>query len=284
MKYQPAKSALSDCASVLAVTWTEPALAEAAAELANRLGLPLAESGQQPGLLLRLTQAGLELLKLDDPHLRRPLRVDFTAGALDFRRRQPGRELLLRAVGCKGTVRPAVLDATGGLGRDSFLLAAAGCQVRIVEREPVLAALLADGLKQASLCPETAEIAARIRLTVGDAIAVLQEMRVNGQRAEVIYLDPMFPERRKSALVKKEAQFLQLLAAPDNPETEKELLTAALAVSQRVAIKRPVWAPFLAGRQPSHFLTGKTVRFDVHTLSGAKGFGSNNPASALLKS
>jgi 16S rRNA (guanine1516-N2)-methyltransferase len=248
----------------LAVTWSGPGAAARAAELAAQLGLPLVESGRQHNLLLRLSQAGLELLKPDDPHLRGPLRVDFTAGALDFRRRQPGRELLLRAVGCKGTVWPAVLDATGGLGRDSFLLAAAGCQVRIFEREPVLAALLADGLQRASLCPATAAIAARISLTVSNAMVVLQEMQNKGQRAEVIYLDPMFPERRKSALVKKEAQFLQLLAAPDSPEAEKKLLAAALAVSGRVAVKRPVKASFLAGRQASHSLNGKTVRFDVY--------------------
>jgi hypothetical protein len=88
MKYQPAKSAPADCALEVAVAWTEPASAEAAAELAARLGLPLAEADRRPSLLLRLTQAGLELLKPDDPHLRGPLLVDFTAGALDFRRRQ----------------------------------------------------------------------------------------------------------------------------------------------------------------------------------------------------
>jgi 16S rRNA (guanine1516-N2)-methyltransferase len=248
----------------IAVTWTEPALKEGATELAARLGLPLAKTGQRHSLLLRLSQAGLELLKPDDPHLRGPLQVDFTAGGLDFRRRQPGRELLLRAVCGKGTVRPAVLDATGGLGRDSFLLAAAGCQVRIVEREPVLAALLADGLRRASLSPDTAKIAARISLTVGDAVLFLEKMRMQGQQADVIYIDPMFPERRKSALVKKEAQFLQLLAAPDSPEGEERLLAAALAVSGRTAVKRPAKAPFLADRQPSHSLTGKTVRFDVY--------------------
>lgn len=267
MKYQPAKSDPSDCAPAVAVAWIDPALAEAAAELAARLGLPLAEADRPPGLLLRLTPTGLELLKPNDPHLRGPLRVDFTDRALDFRRRQQGRELLLRAVGYKGTVRPAVLDTTAGLGRDSFLLAAAGCQVWVIEREPVLAALLADGLERALLHPETAAIAARIRLTVGDAVAVLEEIRAKSQRVEVIYLDPMFPERRKSALVKKEAQFLQLLAAPDNPDAEEELLAMSLAVSQRVAVKRPVKAPFLAGRRPSHSLAGKIIRFDVY-LSG----------------
>jgi len=255
---------MTEAAALLAVTCVEPQLFAQAEELAVRLGLPLAEAGERHQLLLRCAPEGLELLKPDDPHRSGPLRVDFTGGAIDRRRRQPGRELLLRAAGCKGSVRPAVLDATGGLGRDSFLLAAAGCQVRIFEREPVLAALLADGLQRASFHPETAEIAARIRLTVGDAALFLQEMREKGQRMEVIYLDPMFPERRKSALVKKEAQFLQLLAASDSPRAEEELLAAALAVGGRVAVKRPAKAPFLAGRKPSHSLTGKTVRFDVH--------------------
>ncbi len=269
MKYQPAKSVPVDCPATkhrysIAVTWTVPALAAQAEELARQLALPLTETEGQHILLLRVSQEGLELVKLDDPHLNGPVRVDFTAGAIDYRRQQQGRELLLKAVGCKGNRRPVVLDATGGLGRDSFLLAAAGCQVRIIEREPILAALLADGLQRAQQHSKTAAIAARIRLTVGDATLFLREMRKQGQRMEVIYLDPMFPERHKSALVKKEAQMLQLLAAPDNPEAEKELLAAALAVSGRVAIKRPVKAPFLAGRKPSYSLLGKTIRFDVY--------------------
>jgi 16S rRNA (guanine1516-N2)-methyltransferase len=254
----------------LAVACTGPALLAQAEELAARLRLPLAEpGGRQHQLLLRCTGAGLELLKPDDHKMTGTVRVDFTAGAIDFRRQQPGKEILLRAVGCKGKARPAVLDATGGLGRDSFLLAAAGCQVQIVEQEPVIAALLADGLERARLCPATAEIAARIRLTVGDAVAFLQAMQVQHERAEVICLDPMFPERRKSALVKKELQLLQLLA-PADPAADQLLLSAALAAASRVAVKRPVKAPFLAGLAPSHSLSGKTVRFDVYLARPGK--------------
>ncbi|CAK8715619.1 MAG: 16S rRNA (guanine1516-N2)-methyltransferase [Candidatus Electronema aureum] len=256
-----------------AVVYTDSAIAKQAETLAFQLKLPLAQPGQLHELLLRCTPDGLELLKPDDPHLSGPVRVDFTAGAAAFRRKQQGKELLLRAVGCK-IGRPlavAVIDATGGLGRDSFLLAAAGCTVQIFERQPILAALLADGLERARQCRETAQIAERIQLFVGDAVSALHKMQERGQHAAVIYLDPMFPERRKSALVKKEAQMLQLLASAEAAD-EAQLLAAALAVGKRVVVKRPVKATCIAGPAPSHAVIGKTVRFDVylHTTSNLK--------------
>jgi len=260
----------NDCwPPALAVSCAAPELLAQAEELAARLGLPLAVAEERQQLLLRVSYAGLELLKPDDPQLRGPLRVDFTAGAMDFRRRQPGKELLLKAVGCKIGRPLAALDATGGLGRDSFLLAAAGCMVHVFEKEPVLAALLADGLARARLHPETAAIAARMRLTAADALPFLRAMRQQGQCMDTVYLDPMFPERRKTALVKKEAQLLQLLAKPASLEAEKELLAAARAVSHRVAVKRPAKAPFLGEAAPSHSLFGATVRFDVHIQTAA---------------
>jgi 16S rRNA (guanine1516-N2)-methyltransferase len=249
--------------SDLAVSCVGPELLAQAEELAACLDLPLAKPDARHSLLLRVSHAGLELRKPDDPHMTGSVRVDFTSGAVDFRRRQTGKELLLKAVGCKGSFRPAVIDATGGLGRDSFLLAAAGCQVHLFEREPVIAALLADGIERARRHPETAAIAARMHLTVGDALPFFREMRQQGQFIDAVYLDPMFPERRKSALVKKELQFLQLLA-DSNPAAEQQLLSAARAVSHRVAVKRPAKASFLANQPPSHSLTGATVRFDVY--------------------
>jgi 16S rRNA (guanine1516-N2)-methyltransferase len=268
MKYQPAKSVPEDCPAAkaparIAVTWTSPILAYKAKALARQLALPLAETTEQ-GLLLRLTPEGLEIQRGNDSHLHGPVRVDFTAGALEYRRQQPGRELLLKAVAGKKNHRPALIDATGGLGRDSFLLAAAGCQVQIIEQEPVLVALLTDALQRALQHPQTTAIAARMRLRLGNAVVHLQEMSRQQQRIEVIYLDPMFPERRKSALVKKEAQILQLLANPSSPEADKELLTAAMTVGQRIVVKRPSKAPFLGELRPSYSLPGKTVRFDVY--------------------
>jgi 16S rRNA (guanine1516-N2)-methyltransferase len=247
----------------LAVTYTEPVLLPQAEELAIRLQLPLAQPGERYQLLLRCSSLGLELLKPNDPKMTGSIRVDFTSGVAAFRRQQSGKELLLKAVGCKGKTRPTVIDATGGLGRDSFLLATAGCQVHIFEQEPVIGALLADGLERAQLALATRDIAARIQLTIGNAIPFLHELQIQKEQVEVITLDPMFPERRKSALVKKEIQFLQLLALADN-STDQHLLHAALSVGKRVVIKRPARAPYLADLWPSHSLLGTTVRFDVY--------------------
>ncbi|MCI5126196.1 MAG: SAM-dependent methyltransferase [Candidatus Electrothrix sp. AR5] len=225
-------------------------------------------------MLLRVSVNGLELVKPDDLKLSGAVRVDFTAGHAAYRRKQQKKELLVRAVGGKGGKGGAllnVIDATGGLGRDSFLLAAAGYRVHIFERQPLVAALLADGLARAAAHPETAEICQRIRLTVGDAVPALEAMQEigagegckKGADVDVVYLDPMFPERRKSALVKKELQLLQLLAQPDSAP-EKLLESALKAARRRVVVKRPLKAPFLTERSPSHSLTGKTVRFDVY--------------------
>jgi 16S rRNA (guanine1516-N2)-methyltransferase len=247
----------------IAVTAAHPDDCSEAKKLAARLDIPLARTDRRYQLLLRCTKAGLELVKSGDPNLTGPVRVDFTTGRSAFRRQQPKRELLVRAAGIKTAAQPTVLDGTGGLGRDSFILAAAGCRVHIFEQQQIVAALLADGLKRARQHPDTREIARRIRLTTGDTLAALLAMQHTGQQVDVVYLDPMFPARRKSARVKKELQILQMLAVNSTPH--EQLLEAALAsAGNRVVVKRPRKAPPLTSRSPSHSLSGKTIRFDVY--------------------
>ncbi len=137
---------------MLAVSCTEPAeptLLAKAEKLVAQLNLPM-ESPEDPcssgtgspkpdRLLLRVSSNGLELVKPDDPKLSGAVRVDFTAGHAAYRRKQQKKELLVRAVGGKRSVSLNIIDATGGLGRDSFLLAAAGHRVHIFERQPVVA-------------------------------------------------------------------------------------------------------------------------------------------------
>lgn len=156
-----------------------------------------------------------------------------------------------------------MLDATGGLGRDAFILASHGCTVRLVERQPVIGALLADGLRRALAHPETRMAAERITLTIADSRLLLTELANTGQHYAVVYLDPMFPQRDKSAKVKKELQVLQLLVGQE--EDGEELLAAALGVAgSRVVVKRPKGAPPLPGPKPSHSHAGTTTRFDVY--------------------
>ena len=101
---------------------------------------------ESPLALVR-TETHLALRKLDEPKLG-DVFVDFVAGAMAHRRKFGGGrgEAIAKAVGIKGTELPSVIDATAGLGRDAFVLASIGCQVRLVERHPVVYLLLQDGL------------------------------------------------------------------------------------------------------------------------------------------
>jgi 16S rRNA (guanine1516-N2)-methyltransferase len=252
--------------SKIAVSYQEPNQKQAAEKLTAALKLPMAETDKKYQLLLNYTASGLELRKPNDPRLTGSVQVNFTAGKEAFRRqqqKQQKQELLIRAVGCRPDQPPTVLDGTGGLGRDSFILATAGCRVLVHEQHPVVAALLADGLQRAAAHPATAAIASRISLTRTDTVHTLLQMEKNGQQVDVIYLDPMFPTRRKSALVKKELQMLQILT--EKTADQDQLLPAALRVAAcRVVVKRPCRAHSLNDLSPSHALTGKTVRFDVY--------------------
>lgn len=172
------------------------------------------------------------------------------------------RELLVRAARVKGAAAPTALDATAGLGEDALLLAAAGFHVRLYERDATIAALLADGLKRARAVPELSEVVARMELVEADSVEAMRAMAAARESCEVVFLDPMFPAKRKSAAVKKKLQLIQGLERPC--EDEESLLAAARAVaSRKVVAKRPVKGPALAGCEPSYTLAGKAIRYDV---------------------
>ena len=187
------------------------------------------------------------------------LRADFMRLLPRLRPDRLGRELLVRAARVRGVASPTVVDATAGLGEDSLLLAAAGFSVTMFEKDPVIASLLRDALERASNEPQLTKVVSRMRLVERDSVVGLREL---GFAPDVVFLDPMFPERTKSAAVKKKFQLLHLLERPcDN---ERELLEAALAAHPRkVVVKRPPKGPALAGARPSHSLAGKAVRYDV---------------------
>ena len=186
--------------------------------------------------------------------------------AEDFRELLPrlrpgrlGRELLVKAVRVRGVEGIRVFDATAGLGEDSMLLAAAGFSVTMCEGDPVIAALLADGLRRAADDLELSGIVGRMSLVEGDSIEILPSLT---EAPDVVYLDPMFPARTKSAAVKKKFQLLHRLESPCADEAS--LMDAALAAHPRkIVVKRPIKAPVLAGVRPSRSISGKAVRYDV---------------------
>ncbi|WP_150302929.1 class I SAM-dependent methyltransferase [Pseudomonas saliphila] len=248
----------------LAITWLAPEYEARAAELASRLGYACVEHGD-PAVQM-LLQVGVDGLSLQatGPDAPGAVRVDFVEGALAHRRLFGGGagQMVARAVGVRGGIRPSLLDATAGLGRDAFVLAGLGCDVIMLERQPVIAALLADGLERAQRSGgKVAEITSRMRLIQADAIQTMHEWE--GPVPQVIHLDPMFPHRDKSALVKKEMRLFRPLAGDDTDAPA--LLEAALQLaSHRVAVKRARKAPAIEGQRPSAQLTGQSSRYDIY--------------------
>lgn len=239
----------------------------AAEQWARRLGLPLHLEVADFGL--QVTDLGLQLQQLGDD-APGPVRVDFVEGGAAHRRLFGGGsgQMIAKAVGVQPGVRPVVLDATAGLGKDGFVLASLGCQVSLIERQPIIAALLEDGLQRAFADPEVAAIAHRMRLLHGNSIEVIGHWQ--DAPPQVIYLDPMFPHREKSALVKKEMRLFRPLVGDDLDAPA--LLAAALALaSHRVVVKRPRKAPCIEGAKPSHTLEGKSSRYDIYAKKALKG-------------
>jgi 16S rRNA (guanine1516-N2)-methyltransferase len=220
------------------------------------------------GLALVQQISHLELRQLDEPKVG-AVKVDFASDALTFRRLHGGgkKEAIARAIGLKGQDSLQVLDATAGLGRDAFVLASLGCMVDMIERSPVVVALLQDGLDRAEVDLTLASwLPARMHLYHGVAKDLLNNWQ--GTRPDVVYLDPMFPHRKKNAAVKKEMRLFQQLLGPD--EDADLLLEPALALAKkRVVVKRPSGAPFLAGKKPQIEMLGKANRFDVYLIQNA---------------
>lgn len=222
--------------------------------LARRLGLPLVAEAPQAPLRLFLASGRLELREAGAPT--GPVYADLGETRPSA---SPRREPLLRAVGVKGARRPSVVDATAGLGQDAALLARAGCRVTMLERSAVVAALLEDALARARCDPALWELVGRLELRGGDALTILPAL----PPPDVVYLDPMYPERGKRAKKRKAMRLFRALVG-DDPDAVALLEAALAAARERVVVKRPAKGEPLGGRKPQASLAGTTVRFDLY--------------------
>jgi len=193
----------------------------------------------------------------------RPFFVDFISGPIAHRgkvesiRRQP----LAKAIGLHVGMPLTIIDATAGLARDAFQMASWGCKVIAIERSEILFELVQDGLQRGSRHRPLAKVASRITLIHGDSIGKLSSL-CSIHHPDVIYLDPMYPESRKSAAVKKEMRICRALVGDDDDSVE--LCSAARATGvRRVVVKRHRLAPPLCGA-PSMCIRGTRIRFDVY--------------------
>jgi 16S rRNA (guanine1516-N2)-methyltransferase len=169
--------------------------------------------------------------------------------------------MIAKAVGIQPRIRPRVLDATAGLGGDAFVLATLGCSLVLVERQPLIAALLADGLARGRTDAEVRPIVERMALRQGNAIELMAAWP--DDPPQVVYLDPMFPHRDKSALVKKEMRLFRPFVG-DDPDAAILLERALALASHRVVVKRPRKAPPIEGPKPGYVLEGKSSRYDIY--------------------
>ncbi|MEM6161257.1 16S rRNA (guanine(1516)-N(2))-methyltransferase RsmJ [Erwinia sp. P6884] len=224
------------------------------------------EHDDEAPMALVMTGERLELRKRDEPKLG-GIFVDFVEGAMAHRRRFGGGrgEAVAKAVGIKGGYLPAVVDATAGLGRDAFVLASLGCRVQMFERHPVVAALLEDGLQRGY---QSTEIGGwlRERLTLIHASS-LDALAGIAEKPDVVYLDPMYPHRQKSALVKKEMRVFQTLVGAD-ADADGLLEPARRLAKKRIVVKRPDYAPPLAGIATQSAVLTKSHRFDIYPPLG----------------
>lgn len=231
-----------------------------AAETQNVLGDIDIQWLDEPGagLYLRVDEGCLGLVDGRLPQ-QRPVVVEFAAGKARHRQLYGGgrSQAIAKAVGLHQRAQLDVIDATAGLGQDAFVLASLGARVRLLERHPWVHLLLSDGL-------------ARGRAWGVEALDQMQllplaQSLVTLPAAEVVYLDPMFPEGPRKAAVKKPMALFQQLVGAD--EDADALLAPALDRARlRVVVKRPRLAPMLAGQAPNYALTGKSNRFDIYAL------------------
>lgn len=199
----------------------------------------------------------------------KPLFVDFTSKKLMSRinNSKKFQEPLAKALGIKPKLTLEILDATAGLGVDSFVMAALGAKVTLLERNDMVFKLLEDGFKRASESPDQKlkEITARMTLLKGDAITLIPQL-AKDVPFDIIYLDPMFPDtEHNSALPKKELMALrQIIGEYDQSDSDKLLYLVLQYTNNKVVVKRHKLSPYLQNQKPHHSITSKTNRFDVY--------------------
>jgi 16S rRNA (guanine1516-N2)-methyltransferase len=242
------------------ISATSKPLMEKAQNLSNTLDLAF-ELNSQKDFQLMVTENHIELRAHG---FGSPIWIDFIAGKNAHRRKFGGGrgQALAKAVSLKNGKTPTLIDCTAGFGRDAFVLATLGCHITLIERNSIIATLLQDAIERARNDPETAEIAHRMQLHNIDAKDYLKNLDLQ-QRPDVIYIDPMYPSRDKSALVKKDMQLLHKIIGPDT-DNDSLLTIAQNTALKRVVVKRPKTAQPLTKQKPSAFIESKNTRYDIY--------------------
>lgn len=210
-----------------------------------------------------------DLIELFDQQLNTSISIDFLKGSLAHRQQFGGGrgQAIAKAIGLKSGITPSILDTTAGLAGDAFVLAALGCPITLLERSAVLFTLIENAVERASLSERFQAILEQgfqiINCDANDYIK--KQLASNAAPPDVIYIDPMYPHRKKSALVKKDMQILQKLHGKDDNAAEL-LENSLLYAKKRVVVKRPILAETLNDRRPNTCVKSKKTRYDIYTI------------------
>lgn len=192
--------------------------------------------------------------------------IDFIAGKSNHRRLYGGgkKQPLAKACGLEKHPDWHIFDATGGVGKDAFVLASLGASITLCEKNPLIYNLLVNALERAATDSIVGEITERLSCINDDSIKALKQLP-NAQQPDVVYLDPMYPARKKSAQIKKDMQVLQQLVGHASTADNNELFKQAFnAAKHRVVVKRPKTANSLIETQASYSVESVNTRYDVY--------------------
>lgn len=210
-----------------------------------------------------------DLIELFDRQLNTTISIDFLKGSLAHRHQFGGGrgQAISKAMGLKSGITPSILDTTAGLAGDAFVLATLGCPVTLIERSPIIFSLIENAVERASLNEKFDPILKQgfhiFNCDANDYIT--KQLATSAEAPDVIYIDPMYPDRKKSALVKKDMQILQRLHGID--DNTSELLDNALKFARkRVVVKRPTHAETINKKVPNTCIKSKKTRYDIYTI------------------
>lgn len=255
----------------LSITYSSEENKQNAIDFAKRYNLPYSALAESDSILsLNFSN---EYTELRDNEKNISIHIDFLSGNLAHRQKYGGGrgQSIAKAIGLKqGIPPPSVLDATAGLAKDAYVLACLGCSITLLERSPVIAELIHNAIQRAEEDESFQSILEHgFTLLNKSSIEHLTELgdkkSAENDYPDIIYLDPMYPDKKKSAAVKKNMQILQKLLGKD--EDTGELLTAALKVAKkRVVVKRPKGAENLSDLKPTYAVESKKTRYDVYII------------------
>lgn len=241
-------------------------------KLSLQTSLPLASPKINADYLLHISSHKLELRKVElssKKSLKNNLSIsiDFAEGKSQHRRLHGGGkgQDIAKAIGLHKISNPNVIDLTAGMGGDAFVLATLGANITMIERNPIVHALLNDALSRAQLKDdaELQEILNRLSLVKQNSKEYLDQLS-ESEYPDVIYLDPMFPSRTKSAQVKKEMQFFHDIVGSDDDSAEV-FLSALNKAKKRIVVKRPRLAEKITESVlPAFDIIGKSTRYDIY--------------------